>query len=156
LGCEFYGNPFDSVEEWSYDNEIGHLWQRFGKLSQKYSFLLEKLNQQPKIAYEIHIEPTEYEKSQKFYIFVGIAIGHFDEIPLEMTIKQFPLTVYAEFTTKMSENTMAEFVFHKWLGSEQSEFCQSYPYVIQRYGPKYKGLEDPNSEIDWLIPVKKR
>ncbi len=156
LGCEFYGNPFHGSEEWSYENEIGILWKRFGQLTAKYKFILEKLNRHPNLAYEIHIEPADFEKTKKFYVFVGIVIDYFDEIPLDMVIKQLPMTQYAEFTTTMTENTIAEYIFSDWLGSEKSTYGQAYPYVIQRYGPKYTGLEHPDSEIDWLIPVRKR
>ena len=155
LGCEFYGDPFLNSEEWSYENQIGTLWKRFGKLAQKYEFILEKLNVKPNFAYEIHIEPAEYAKTRQYYVFVGIEIDYFDEIPLEMVIKQLPLTQYVEFTTTMAERK-TEYIFQDWLISEESEYCQSYPYVIQQYGPMYKGLEDPTSEIEWLIPVKKR
>ena len=44
LGCVFYGDPFHSAEEWSYENEIGKLWQRFGALTYKYSILMNKIS----------------------------------------------------------------------------------------------------------------
>ncbi|QEE16221.1 GyrI-like domain-containing protein [Promethearchaeum syntrophicum] len=156
LGCEFYGNPFQSAGEWSSENEIGILWQRFLRYANKYKFIFEKLNQHPNYSYEIHFEPDNFSQTKKFYVFVGILIDYFDEIPLEFMIKQFPSTQYAEFTTKMTENTIAEYIFQDWLGSDKSEYTQAYPYVIQRYGIKFKGLDNPDSEIDWLIPVRKR
>ncbi len=56
----------------------------------------------------------------------------------------------------MTGNTITEYIFQDWLGSDKSEYCQVYPYFIQRYGSKFKGLDNPDSEIDWLIPVRKR
>ena len=156
LGCEFYGNPFQSAGEWSSENEIGVLWQRFMHLSKKYKFLLEKLNQKPNFSYKIPIEHDNCSQAETFYVYIVIAIDYFDEIPLEVMINQLPITQYAECTTRMTENTIAEYIFQDWLGSDKSEYLQAYPYVIQSYGIKFKGLDNPDSEIDWLIPVRKK
>ena len=63
LGCVYYGNPFHSAEEWSYENEIGKLWNRFGELTYKYSKLLKGISIDRDIAYEVHLEPEEFKKT---------------------------------------------------------------------------------------------
>ena len=108
LGCVFYGDPFHTAEEWSYENEIGHLWQRFMKLAFKNSILLDRIRVDPEIAYEIHIEPEEYEKTKRYYVFVGMEISSIEEVPLEMFLKKLPISKYLVCTTKVSEPNAIE------------------------------------------------
>ena len=72
LGCVFYGDPFHSAKEWTYENEIGKLWQRFAKVSYKYSILLKKICTDVDIGYEIHLEPEEYKETRNYYVMVGM------------------------------------------------------------------------------------
>ncbi|MFX0184929.1 MAG: GyrI-like domain-containing protein [Candidatus Hodarchaeota archaeon] len=155
LGCVFYGDPFHEAVEWSYENEIGKLWGRFMKLHSKYSSLLKKICVDHNIAYELHLEPEEYETTRKYFVLVGVEVSYFEEIPLEMFVKILPKTDYVVFTTTM-ENKFERggYIYKKWLPEHGYE--QIFPYVIQLYDDRrYKGLEDPESEIDWFIPVKK-
>lgn len=154
LGCVYYGDPFHQAREWRYENEIGLLWQRFFNVYKKYHFLLNKINLNSNIAYEVHIEPDEYKENKHYYVFVGCAVESITEIPLELYYKPLPLTEYIQFTTQAQEFDKAEVIFRKWLGAKNSGYSQAFPYVIQRYNSKrYKSLEDPASEIDWLIPI---
>lgn len=155
LGCVFYGDPFHEAREWTYENEIGKLWTRFMTLAKKYSILLESLIVEPGISYEVHLEPEEYERTKKYYVFVGIEVKNYDEIPLEMYVKIIPNTKYLVFTTKTTKFGMADNVFRDWL--PKSDYEQSYPFIIQAYDMKrYKGLDSEDSEIDWYIPIKKK
>jgi AraC family transcriptional regulator len=155
LGCLFYGDPFHSAKEWSYDNEIGHLWNRFYHIFKKYEFILEQLNVDPDFMFEVHIEPIEYKEIKKYNVFVGISIENETDIPIDLFLKPFPLTQYLTFTTRAMDHDAAEYVFRHWLMSPNSQFIQAYPYAIQRYNvKKFKNLEDPSSEINWMIPIK--
>ena len=154
LGCVFYGDPFHSAKEWSYENEIGKLWMRFYTLLQKYFVLINKVMIDQDVGYEVHIEPEEYKKSKKYYVFVGMEVSDIEEVPVEMFLKILPKTRYVKFTTKVTEINTCEDIFRTWL--PQEGFEQTYPYMIQGYDRKrYKDLKDKNSEIDWYIPVKK-
>ena len=167
LGCVFYGDPFHDSKEWSYKNEIGKLWQRFMRLSKKYSSYLEKINVEPGVAYELHLEPEEYENTKRYYVFVAIAVDFVAEVPLEFFQKALPKTKYLQFTTKATAQNNAEYFFKEWLGSkdaeeskgegksEASSYDQAYPYVLQRYDERYRGLNDPKSELGWMVPIKK-
>ena len=153
LGCVFYGDPFHAAEEWSYENEIGHLWQRFMKLAYKYSILLDKIRVGPQIGYEIHIEPGEYEETKRYYVFVGMEVSSVEEVPMEMFVKTLPVTKYLVCTTEVSEANEIEALFKKWIPENNLE--QAYPYIIQAYDAKrYRGLYDKTSEIDWFIPIR--
>lgn len=155
LGCVFYGDPFHSAEEWSYENEIGKLWQRFGSLSYKYSVLMNKISLDNNIGWELHLEPEEYKETKNYYVMVGMEFSSIDEIPLELFVKILPKTTYIVFTSSMANKfKMGGYVYKKWMPKNSYE--QNFPYVLQLYDRRrYKGLDDPQSEIDWYIPVKK-
>jgi AraC family transcriptional regulator len=155
LGCVFFGDPFHEAVEWSYENEIGKLWHRFMKLYEKYFSLLKKICRDHNISYELHLEPEEYKTTRKYFVLVGVEVSYFEEIPLEMFVKILPKTNYVVFTTTM-ENKFERggYIYKTWLPEHGYE--QIFPYVIQLYDHgRYKGLEDPESEIDWFIPIKK-
>jgi len=156
LGCVFYGDPFHSAEEWSYENEIGKLWERYIELSmRKYPLLLRKISVDSYIGYELHLEPNEYEETKKYYVMVGTEVNNIEEIPLEMFIKILPKTTYINFTTTIETKfEIGGYIYKQWI--PENSYEQAFPYVIQGYdGRRYKGLDDPKSEIDWYIPVKK-
>jgi len=155
LGCVFYGDPFHSAKEWSYENEIGMLWQRYMSLCGKYAQLLKKISENFNTGYEIHLEPEEFKDTKQYYVMIGMEVNDLEEIPLEMFIKIFPKSNYVVFTTRMEEKyEMGAYIYREWL--PENSWKQSFPYIIQGYdGTRYKGLEDPKSEIDWYIPVKK-
>jgi len=156
LGCVFYGDPFHSAEEWSYENEIGKLWERFMELSmKKYSLLLTKISVDYNIGYELHLEPKEYANTRKYYVMVGTEVSNIEEIPLEMFVKILPKITYILFTTTIENKLeIGGIIYKQWI--PENGFEQAFPYIIQGYdGKRYKGLDDPKSEIDWFIPVKK-
>ena len=154
IGCIFFGDPFHQAKEWSYENEIGKLWSRFMSLTKKYGSLLQKISPDPFIGYELHLEPEEFMKTNQYYIMVGIETREIDQIPLEFFSKSLPATDYLEFTTQMAnKNAQGSYIFQKWM--PKNKIKQRYPFIIQRYDSKrYRGLEDPSSEIDWLIPIQ--
>ncbi len=152
-GSVFYGDPFHSAKEWTYENEIGLLWTRFMRLAQKYEFLLGDIAINPGKSYEVHIETTEYQKTRNYYVFVGIEVENDQDLPLEMFIKPLPETKYAVITTTGDDPERGRWFFNQWL--PHSGFVQSYPYIIQGYEEgRYFGLNNPRSEIDWYIPIR--
>ncbi len=153
LGCIFFGNPFHQAKEWSYENEIGNLWIRFMNLTKQYKEYLEKLSSNSTLGYELHLEPADYSTTNQYYVMVGIEIGEIEEIPLEFFTKSLPRTDYVEFTTQMArKREQGAYIYQTWMPREK--ITQRYPYVLQKYDSnRYRGLDDPSSEIDWLIPV---
>jgi len=156
LGCVFYGDPFHSAKEWSNENEIGKLWMRLHKLTQKYSILIKSIITDLNVGYELHLEPEEYKITKKYYVMVGMEMNNIEEIPLEMFVKILPKTRYVKFTTTIEEKfKIGAYIYNTWIPEKGYE--QAFPFIVQGYDAKrYKGLDDPNSEIDWYIPVKKK
>lgn len=68
MGCLFYGDPFHSKGEWSMENEIGLLWQRFGALYEKHKEMIDRYRVDKGVAYEIHIQPKDYEEAFSYFI----------------------------------------------------------------------------------------
>ena len=154
LGCTYYGNPFHSAEEWTIENEVGKLWQRFMTLAGKYASILSSISTNNNIGYEIHIEPEEYKTTKKYYVFVGVEVTNIKEVPLEMFVKILTETRYANFTTKVHDKDSGAYIFKEWM--PKKGYGQAYPYVIEAYDSRrFKGINDSESEIDWFIPVKK-
>ena len=152
IGVVYYGNPFHSAEPWSPKNEIGNTWNRFFGLYMKYKEFLDKIRAGNEIGYEIHIEPADYDLKRKFHIYVGLEVINFDFLPLEMFVKTLPKSRYVKFTTKIQDRDRCENMFWEWM--PKNGYVQAYPYILQGYDSKrYKGLDDSNSEIDWLIPI---
>ncbi len=156
IGCVFYGDPFHAAKEWTIENEIGKLWQRFMKLAfSRKNWRLIKKAANSTISYELHIEPEEYIETRNYYVFVGFEITDYPEVPLEMFLKTLPRIKYLTFTAKAIDLDSGEYYFKNWL--PQSKYEQAYPYVIQSYdAQRFKSLEDEESEIDWFIPIKQK
>ena len=153
LGCVYYGNPFHSAKGWDPNNEIGNTWKRFMSLGSKYNEFLEKIKTGDTYGYELHIEPPDYDLKKKFHVFVGIEVKSLEFFPLEMFYKILPNTKYLFFTTKyMGEDS--DYYFTKWL--PESDYETSYPYIMQSYSPKRWKENDPDSLMDWYIPIKEK
>ena len=154
MGCVYYGNPFHSAGEWSYDNEIGNLWKRFMKLSMgHYRSFFQKVAKEPGIAYEMHLETSEFKETKRYYVFVGIETKKINNQPLELFTKILPETQYLQFTSKADDSKDADYIMRKWLNTKSTGYRQNYPFILQRYDERYKGLHDLDSEIDWMIPI---
>lgn len=155
VGCVYYGDPFHSNKEWSVKNEIGVLWNRFYRLYGQFEDLLRKWAVDD-VAYELHLQPEDYQETGKFYVYVGIEVKNLDEMPIEMFCKALPPTKYAVFTFKGEDMfNGGEYIWNEWLPN--SGYDEAYPYMVLAYHKnRYKGMEDPGSEIDFLVPVKNK
>ena len=150
-GMVFYGDPFQSKEGWSKENEIGKLWNKFNKIEAAQ-------NLKPETVYEIHIDAIseeDYPETKNFYVFIGTETKHFKEIPCEFFTKEFPAGEYAVFTGKGKQMfDTIDFIYKKWLVTN-SVYELPYPILFQGYTKRFKGMDNEESEIDFIIPVKK-
>jgi len=148
VGMVFYGDPFKKERGWSQENEIGKLWKRFVPKEKTIK------NRIGKGAYEVHIEPEEYEETKKFYVLVGVEAEKANDLPLEMFVKVLPPTKYAVFTLKGKEITSnwPDMIYKEWLPN--SGYEEAYKFTIEYYDDRFKGTDDPESELDIYIPVK--
>ena len=154
-GMVYFGNPVHSHEGWNVENEIGKLWNRFMTLCTENAEVIGQQSIEPGVAYEAHIAYPG-KVNQEYHIFVGIETENPFPLPIELFYKVMPSTRYAVFTVKCSDMfEQMEELYSEWLPN--SPFVESYPMLIQRYDmARYKGLDDPDSEIDFMLPIKER
>ena len=73
VGLSFYGNPFETKDPWTEENEIGQLWHRFMDYMHKNTTYFNAKGVQMDAMYEVHIvHPNTMKKyrlnaSLRFY-----------------------------------------------------------------------------------------
>lgn len=156
LGYSFFGDPFQSHSGWHEENEIGRLWKRYMQFMGTHGKSLQDIIT-GNVAYEIHIETLETQQTGEFEVFVGMEVSKMDQVPLELSFKVLPASTYAVFTLSGTQihADWNELIFEGWLAA--SEYETAFPYVIQAYDERFKGVDHiAESEIDVWIPIKKK
>lgn len=98
----------------------------------------------------------EYTDTKQYYVFVGLKIDAIHEILLEFFIKTFPQTRYLRFNVKISEIEQVETSLNARFSNNNTQYHQAFPYMIQRYDERYKGLHNSDSVYEWWIPIHQR
>lgn len=154
VGMSFYGDPFDTSGVWTEENQIGRVWQRFMRYLEQHSGAI-----QNRTAVDVFLEVQIYnqETIEKgfFEVFVGVQVEQLQPIPLELLGKVLPATDYAVFTL-VGEAIFSDWDMHidQWLA--QAGYRRAYPYSIQYYDSRYKGLDQiSESTLDLYMPVEK-
>jgi len=152
-GMVFYGDPVGSAGGWSQENEIGKLWTRFNTFWDAKQELIRNVVA-PNVGYEVHIEPEEYAETRNFYVMVGVQVDKVQPLPLELSFKVLPATTYAVFTLRGSEITSnwPDRIYQEWLPN--SAYEEAHKFTVEYYGPGFKGMDDPESELEIHVPVK--
>jgi len=153
-GVSFFGDPFETSNVWTEENQIGRLWQRLMAYLEKHQPELESLANQD-AGYEVHIRGEESEETGFYEIFVGMEILEAEKIPVDLLIKILPKSTYVVFTlrgTQIMDDWDGE--VRKWL--KQNAYKVAYPYMFEYYDERYKGLDRiEESEIDFYFPITK-
>ena len=159
VGMSFYGDPFNQSAEWSADNEIGRLWNRFVAFfsqSCKQNTAAIKHVLDPNVLMEIHIETPETAEKGFYTVFVGVRVEKLEDVPIECVSKILPATLYAVFTLRGEQITSdwGKLIYADWMLS--SGYCVSHKYGIQYYDQRFKGLDKiEESTLDVYVPVKR-
>lgn len=152
-GVSFYGDPFETSNVWTAENQIGHLWQRFIAYeeqeddSDKLFF--------PGAGYEVHIRGEGSEETGFYEVFVGMKIRGVDKTPVDLLVKVLPQSTYAVFTMRGSQ-IMSDWEsgIGQWLA--QNAYKVAYPFMFEYYDERFKGMDlIEESEIDFYIPIEK-
>jgi AraC family transcriptional regulator len=153
LGFSFFGDPFSLKGEWTEENEIGRLWQRFMAYMGKHRHRLQYLADET-AGYEVHIEHEETALKGHYEVFVGMEVKKLVDVPVEMLVKILPPTTYAIFTLKGEQiNTdWTRKIYEGWLPG--SGYRAAYGYNFQFYDQRFKGLDNlAESELDVYVPI---
>ncbi len=97
LGCVYYGDPCHSHESGSIKNEIGRLWERFGRIYSAHVEEIESIIVKKGVVWEAHIQTEEYENTKEYTIFAGVQVTDSSAKPLDFFYKELPTTKYAVF-----------------------------------------------------------
>ena len=153
VGMSFYGDPFDTSDVWTEENQIGRTWQRLMKyLERRGKSILHRID--PEVFYEVHVYGEETESRGHFEVFVGMPVKRLEAVPVELIVKVLPATTYAVFRLE-GEEILSDWMMHidRWL--VEAGYQRSYPYSMQYYDSRFKGLERVNeSALDVYMPVK--
>jgi len=155
LGFDFFGDPFKFSAGWTEENEIGRLWKRFMAYFDQYRDRLKHIKD-ASVMYEVHIEHPETPQTGEYEVFVGLEVERLEHVPVELTVKVLPETLYAVFTLLGEQITSdwSTLVYKEWMPG--SGYQLSHRYGMQRYDERFKGLERMDeSEIDLYIPIRK-
>ena len=153
-GVSFYGDPFETSNVWTAENQIGRLWQRLMTYLEKRQPELGSLNNN-NVGFEVHIRGEETEETGFYEVFVGMEIQEAGQTPIDLLVKVLPKSTYAVFTMRGGQITSDwEDEIGRWL--KQNEYRVAFPYMFQYYDARFKGMERiEESEIDFYIPIEK-
>jgi len=155
VGCIYYGNPFHSHEAGSIKNEIGRLWERFGKIYSKHVDELKNVIVEENVAWEAHIQTEEYAATKEYTVFAGIQVGESPTSPIDFFYKELPETKYAVFKLKGQEfSEGVGYIYSEWLPA--SKYRESHGYMLWRYDEKTKDLDDPDCILEAYIPIEEK
>ncbi|MFP4395699.1 MAG: GyrI-like domain-containing protein, partial [Anaerolineales bacterium] len=108
------------------------------------------------VAYEVHVESEETATKGYREVFVGAEVTRLDDVPVELLVKILPATTYAVFTLR-GEEIVSDWsqALDTWMRDEG--YTSAYPYGVQRYDHRFKGLEGDDlaaSVLDVYIPIQ--
>ena len=148
IGMMYYGDN----KNW----EIPRIWEEFIPLMPTIPNWLPVRE-----SYGLCFYSESFSKSGLFYYLAGAPVSSLDEIPMALVGKTLPASEYAVFTHKGplvgQANTVKDtyaYAYGTWL--PKSPYGNPFSYDFEFYGERYKGNEDPDSEIDICIPIRKR
>ena len=155
VGMEFFGNPFAGGPGWSTENQIGRLWQRFDAFWKRHKDELQRLTV-PGIGYELHLEPETRDDAQTFVVMVGVEARRPGEFPLELSVRTLPACRYAVFTFKGEQiKSGPSVIWSEWM--PRSGYEPEHNYLVEVYDEaRFKGMENPDSELEFWVPVRPR
>lgn len=126
---------------------IEKMWNKFDNLKEKIKHSI------PGIRYEIHVEDKK-SKPLRHYCLIGVEVEKIVDIPPQMFIKEIPEGKYAVFTHKFKEGGFKKAFQNVYDWLKNSKYKSAYPFDIQSYDASFKGVNNPESEIEILLPIK--
>jgi AraC family transcriptional regulator len=131
-----------------YGGVIGTLWEAFIENDRLVKHVVEGNG------YELHAYPPGFEYGDPFYCFVGVEVTDIQDMPDFMFAKVLPPGTYAVFTHRLADGGYegANAPIDKWMRT--GPYDRAHDFDLQVYGHRFKGPDNPESELDFYIPVK--
>jgi AraC family transcriptional regulator len=148
IGMAYYGDN----KNW----EIPKLWEEFMPFMDKVP------NGLPvKKSYGVCFYSGSFSKSGLFYYLAAVPVSSLDDIPIPMVGKTLPESEYAVFTHKGAiagkTNTIRDtyaYAYGTWLPN--SAYVNPFAYDFEYYDQRFMGNDNPASEMDICIPIRKK
>jgi predicted transcriptional regulator YdeE len=125
-------DPITLVGMVSYGGDIGRLWDAFTANDHLINHTVGE------VGYELHAYSKHSSPGDHYHMFVKI----------------LPACEYAVFTHRLADEGYegANEPINNWL--ETGPYERAYYFDMQVYDARFKGPENPDSELDFYIPVK--
>jgi AraC family transcriptional regulator len=153
VGMDFFGDATERAGGWSQGNAVGQLWDRYSRFFESRKESIK--HQVPGGGYEVWVDFEGEKDTRNRYIFVGSEVARIEDLPLEFVAKTLPETRYAVFTMKMTDVKAGglDTLWKKWL--PETGLKTSFDFMIEYHDPqRFKGVDDPDSEVDFMVPVR--
>lgn len=153
VGLSFYGDPFESSDAWTEENQIGRTWLRLNAFLEQHSQAILHRTAMDEF-FEVHVYGEETATLGRFEVFVGAPVERLEAVPVELQVKLLPAATYAVFTLA-GQAILSDWVMNidRWLA--EAGYERSFPYSMQRYDARFKGLDRvDDSVLDVYMPVR--
>ncbi len=104
---------------------------------------------------DLNFSMNDFTETTEFTEIAGLEVTSVDSIPEGMLDVTIPAGKYAVFIHKGSPQNLRqtyEYIWGTWLPNSEYEADMKYDFEL--YGERFKGMDNPESEIDIHIPVK--
>lgn len=130
-------------------DSVGPLWRLYQKLHPQVK------NIAADVGLEFHVYRQEYVDGNRHFCMTGIEVSEVADLPLELCIKRLPPAQYAVFTRHFGTATREQAYagVEAWL--RENGYADIF-YDLQYYDDRYKGEENPESEVDIWVPLSKK
>ena len=131
--------------------DIGALWKRFHAAEDTIQDRIEGTY------YELHEHPAGEHEWKDVEIMIGVLVTKRGVVAEGLSVKVLPPSRYAVFTHRVADGGYegANEAMNTWL--DRGPYKMPRDLSIQRFEvSRFKGSTDPESEIDFLLPVAPR
>ena len=107
-------------------------------------------------SYDADLKMEDFTPDTLFETFAAVEVNSFIEIPQDMESFVIQEGTYAVFIHKGATDTFhktANFIFNMWLPNSKYELDNRLHFEIMK--EKYLGPDNPNSEEEVWVPIKK-
>ena len=105
---------------------------------------------------EVHTFPDDQKSGKATEYFVGAEVTGLEEVAEGLVVKHLPAGTYAVFTHRLAEGgyTGCNERMENWL--KTGPYQLSPNLSVQVFDARFKGNDNPESVIDFLLPVKEK
>ena len=142
-GVVVYGNPHKGL--------FGQAWDIFLKIKEQVKW------KDDRKTYGVEFFTEEYDREKKWFYMVAMELPDLSEIPVNMVGKVIPANTYAAFTVKGGIKNLpktSQYAHDEWLPKSQYEEADWFEFEL--YDERFKDIDDPDTEIDIYIPIRKK